>query len=153
MYLNQRLETLSKGNQQKIQITQAFLNEPDILILDEPFSGLDPVNAQIFQDALLKYKEAGRFIIFSSHQMSYVESFCDDIAIIDHGQIILSGNLKEIKEERSQNRYAITSEDTNIELYLNDFVKKGNVYLVKIEEGPMQMMRELIEKGIVIEAF
>lgn len=153
MYLNQRLETLSKGNQQKIQITQAFLNEPDILILDEPFSGLDPVNAQIFQDALLEYKEAGRFIIFSSHQMSYVESFCDDIAIIDHGQIILSGNLKEIKEERSQNRYAITSEDTNIELYLNDFVKKGNVYLVKIEEDPMQMMRELIEKGIVIEAF
>ena len=83
-YLERKLETLSKGNQQKVQITQAFLNEPDILILDEPFSGLDPVNAQLFQDALLDYISQDKIIIFSSHQMSYVEAFCDDIAIIDH---------------------------------------------------------------------
>lgn len=74
-YLDQKLETLSKGNQQKVQITQAFISEPDILILDEPFSGLDPVNSQIFQNALLDYIREDRIIIFSSHQMSYVESF------------------------------------------------------------------------------
>lgn len=104
IYLDQKLETLSKGNQQKVQITQAFISEPDILILDEPFSGLDPVNSKIFQDALVDYRREDRIIIFSSHQMSYVESFCDDIAIINKGRIVLEGNLKEIKEEMSEGR-------------------------------------------------
>lgn len=153
IYLNEKLETLSKGNQQKIQITQAFLNEPDILILDEPFSGLDPVNAQIFQDALLEYKKENRFIIFSSHQMSYVESFCDDIAIIDGGKIILSGNLNEIKESRSQNRYMIKSNDPNIEAYLGDFEKKREFYIVNHGDNPMHMIYKLLEKGIMVEAF
>ncbi len=103
-YLNQKLETLSKGNQQKIQITQAFINEPDILILDEPFSGLDPVNAKLFQDALLEYIRDDRIIIFSSHQMSYVESFCDDIAIIHEGKIILAGPLNEIRRQMGQGK-------------------------------------------------
>ncbi len=97
-YLNQKLGTLSKGNQQKVQITQAFINEPDILILDEPFSGLDPVNSKIFQDALTNYIREDRIIIFSSHQMSYVESFCDEIALIDEGRIVLQGTLSEIKK-------------------------------------------------------
>ena len=91
-YLNQKLETLSKGNQQKVQITQAFINDPNILILDEPFSGLDPVNSKIFQDAITDYIREDRIIIFSSHQMSYIESICDDIALIEYGQIILEGN-------------------------------------------------------------
>lgn len=107
IYLDQNLETLSKGNQQKVQITQAFISEPDILILDEPFSGLDPVNSQIFQDALLNYMREDRIIIFSSHQMSYVESFCDDIAIINKGSIVLEGNLQEIKEEMSEGRIRV----------------------------------------------
>lgn len=107
IYLDQKLETLSKGNQQKVQITQAFISEPDILILDEPFSGLDPVNSQIFQDALLDYMREDRIIIFSSHQMSYVESFCDDIAIINGGRIVLEGNLQEIKEEMSEGRLRV----------------------------------------------
>lgn len=107
IYLDQNLETLSKGNQQKVQITQAFISEPDILILDEPFSGLDPVNSQIFQDALIDYMREDRIIIFSSHQMSYVESFCDDIAIINKGRIVLAGNLQTIKEEMSEGRIRV----------------------------------------------
>lgn len=107
VYLDQKLETLSKGNQQKVQITQAFISEPDILILDEPFSGLDPINSQIFQDALVNYRSDDRIIIFSSHQMSYVESFCDDIAIINDGRIILEGNLEEIKKEMGAGRLRV----------------------------------------------
>lgn len=99
MYLKRKLETLSKGNQQKVQITQAFLNDPAILILDEPFSGLDPVNSQVFQEALLEYVRNDKIVIFSSHQMAYVESFCDDIAIINHGEIVLEGSLDQIKSD------------------------------------------------------
>lgn len=121
-YLDRTVETLSKGNQQKVQITQAFLNEPDILILDEPFSGLDPVNSQVFQTALNEYINKDRFVIFSSHQMSYVESFCNDIAIINHGEIVLSGDLKEIKETRGEGRIRIhTNDDKALEAMLSDY--------------------------------
>ena len=88
-FKKKKLETLSKGNQQKIQIAQSFLNEPDILILDEPFSGLDPVNAQIFKDAISEFVKEGRLVIFSSHQMGYVEEVCDDVTLIHHGNILL----------------------------------------------------------------
>ncbi|MBK2403474.1 ABC transporter ATP-binding protein [Erysipelothrix sp. strain 2 (EsS2-7-Brazil)] len=106
-YLDRKLETLSKGNQQKVQITQAFLNNPDILILDEPFSGLDPVNSQVFQDALTNYIADDKIIIFSSHQMSYVETFCDDIAIINQGSIVLNGSLNTIKKELGKDKIRI----------------------------------------------
>ena len=103
-YKKKKLETLSKGNQQKIQIAQSFLNEPDILILDEPFSGLDPVNAQVFKDAISEFVKEGRLVIFSSHQMGYVEEVCDDVTLIHKGDILLSGNLDEIKREEGQDK-------------------------------------------------
>ena len=103
-YKRKKLETLSKGNQQKIQIAQSFLNEPDILILDEPFSGLDPVNAQIFQNAIRGFVKEGRLVIFSSHQMSYVEEVCDDVTLIHKGDILLSGNLDQIKLEEGRDK-------------------------------------------------
>ncbi len=103
-YKRKKLETLSKGKQQKIQIAQSFLNEPDILILDEPFSGLDPVNAQIFQNAIRGFVKEGRLVIFSSHQMSYVEEVCDDVTLIHKGDILLTGNLDEIKRNEGQNK-------------------------------------------------
>lgn len=118
-YLNKKLETLSKGNQQKVQITQAFLNEPDILILDEPFSGLDPVNSQVFQEALQEYISQDKIIIFSSHQMGYVETFCDDIAIIDNGEIVLNGSLKEIKKTLGKDKIVLSVEDQNLESLKN----------------------------------
>ena len=105
------LEQLSKGNQQKVQIAQSLLNDPDLLILDEPFSGLDPVNAQAFKDAIRDFVRRGKLVIFSSHQMGYVEEMCDDIALIDAGSIVLRGDLKQLLLERSQNRWALSARD------------------------------------------
>jgi len=104
-YYDKKLDTLSKGNQQKIQLAITLLTEPDIVILDEPFSGLDPVNSQILKRVVGELVEEGKLVLFSSHEMSYVEEFCDDICIIDQGEIILSGSIKEIK--RTYPRYQI----------------------------------------------
>ena len=110
-FKKKKLETLSKGNQQKIQIAQAFLNEPDILILDEPFSGLDPVNAQVFKDTIKDFVREGRLVIFSSHQMSYVEEVCDDVTLIHEGRILLSGDLSDIKLEEGRNKLFLSIVD------------------------------------------
>lgn len=109
-FKKKKLETLSKGNQQKIQIAQCFLNEPDILILDEPFSGLDPVNAQVFKDAISRFVREGRLVIFSSHQMGYVEEVCDDITLIHGGNILLSGSLDQIKREMGEGKLQLRVE-------------------------------------------
>ncbi len=103
-FRKKKLETLSKGNQQKIQIAQAFLNEPDILILDEPFSGLDPVNAQVFKDTIARFVKEGRLVIFSSHQMGYVEEICDDVTLIHEGRVLLSGDLAALKLEEGRSK-------------------------------------------------
>lgn len=158
-YLERKLETLSKGNQQKVQITQAFLNEPDILILDEPFSGLDPVNAQLFQDALLDYISADRLIIFSSHQMAYVEAFCDDIAIIDQGSIILSGNLEALKELEGQDRYKIAVEGDNFDQFLTDqgysHTKIGEHYLLDLAGDHLldRLLNAVIKSDFKLQQF
>ena len=96
-YTYKRLDTLSKGNQQKIQLAAAMLGDPDVIILDEPFSGLDPINAQVLKRAVRRQVDEGRTVIFSSHQMAQVEEFCDDICIIDKGHSVLEGNLSAIK--------------------------------------------------------
>ncbi len=156
-YLNQKLETLSKGNQQKVQIAQAFINEPDILILDEPFSGLDPVNSKIFQDAITNYKRDDRIIIFSSHQMSYVESFCDDIALIDNGRIVLEGNLDEIKKEMGKGKLRLRFEEPIDLKFLEDYtytIEKDDVILsLKADETKETFIQTLLNKGIKFSMF
>ena len=92
-YRNKKLETLSKGNQQKIQLITALAHDPHIVILDEPFSGLDPVNAALLKDVVKELINKGKIVLFSSHQMSYIEEFCDSIAIINAGKIAISGDL------------------------------------------------------------
>jgi len=94
---NAILATLSKGNQQKIQLCAALINDPDIVILDELFSGLDPVNAGMLKDVLSEQIDSGRIVLFSSHEMNYVEEFCNNIAIMNQGEIVLDGNLRQIK--------------------------------------------------------
>ena len=96
-YRNKRLDTLSKGNQQKIQLITALAHNPEIVILDEPFSGLDPVNAMLLKDVVKEEIAKGKIVLFSSHQMSYIEEFCSNIAIINQGEIVLKGNLHDIK--------------------------------------------------------
>lgn len=107
-YKDKKLDTLSKGNQQKVQLASTFLCNPDIIILDEPFSGLDPVNSQILKDIITELINDDKLLIFSSHQMGYVEEFCEDIALIDKGEIVLTGNLKAIKTEYGMNRLTIS---------------------------------------------
>jgi ABC-2 type transport system ATP-binding protein len=102
-YVDRKLETLSKGNQQKIQLAIALMDDPDIIILDEPFSGLDPVNSRILKDAIRAEVDKGKTVIFSSHQMSQVEEFCDDICLMNKGQIALSGELDAIKKSYPRN--------------------------------------------------
>lgn len=114
-YETKKLETLSKGNQQKVQLAATLVNNPDIVILDEPFSGLDPVNSQILKDVVNELIGEKRLVIFSSHQMSYVEEFCDNIAIINQGQVVLDGELKEIKKEYGRNRLMLAAENHTME--------------------------------------
>lgn len=96
-YADRKIKELSKGNRQKIQFIIAVLHNPDLLILDEPFSGLDPVSVEEFKKMVLEQKEKGKVIIFSSHRMEHVEQLCDDILLMDKGNEILKGNLQEIK--------------------------------------------------------
>ena len=104
-YAAKKLETLSKGNQQKVQLAQTLVCQPDIIILDEPFSGLDPVNSQVLKDVIREQIQDGKLVIFSSHQMGYVEEFCEDIVLINHGDVVLEGNLKDIKKAYIMNMY------------------------------------------------
>lgn len=108
-YRNKRLDTLSKGNQQKIQLITALVHNPEIIILDEPFSGLDPVNALLLKDVVKEEIGKGKIVLFSSHQMNYIEEFCDSIAILNGGKVVLSGELSDIKHSYARNRLVIRS--------------------------------------------
>lgn len=111
-YRNKRLDTLSKGNQQKIQLITALAHNPEIVILDEPFSGLDPVNAMLLKDVVKEEIAKGKIVLFSSHQMSYIEEFCDSIAILNGGEAVLTGELHEIKRHYPRNRLVVRSEQS-----------------------------------------
>ena len=108
-YRAKRLDTLSKGNQQKIQLITALAHDPQIVILDEPFSGLDPVNAMLLKDVVREEIAKGKIVLFSSHQMNYIEEFCDSIAILNGGQVVLAGELHEIKRNYPRNRLVVQS--------------------------------------------
>lgn len=109
-YRNKRLDTLSKGNQQKIQLITALAHDPDIVILDEPFSGLDPVNAMLLKDVVKGQIRKGKIVLFSSHQMSYIEEFCDSIAILNNGVVALHGDLRDIKRDYPRDRLVVRTE-------------------------------------------
>ena len=108
-YRDKRLDTLSKGNQQKIQLITALAHDPQIIVLDEPFSGLDPVNAQLLKDVVKEEIGRGKIVFFSSHQMNYIEEFCDRIAILNNGEVAISGELSEIKRSYPRNRLIVRS--------------------------------------------
>ena len=109
-YRNKKLDTLSKGNQQKIQLITALAHNPDIVILDEPFSGLDPVNAMLLKDVVKEQISKGKIVLFSSHQMSYIEEFCDSIAIINAGKVAISGDLHEIKRAYPRDKIVVSTQ-------------------------------------------
>ena len=165
-YANKKLETLSKGNQQKIQLAQTFVCNPDIIILDEPFSGLDPVNSQILKDVVNELIAENKLVIFSSHQMSYVEEFCEEIAIINKGEIVLEGNLRAIKKDFGKNRLAFSANNYNPEdlsnyckANLNDIVsiyeiKKNFIVLELCEDFTKNdLLSRILKTDIDIEHF
>jgi ABC-2 type transport system ATP-binding protein len=96
-YLDRKVEELSKGNQQKIQFIAAILHDPDVLIMDEPFTGLDPVNVRLLKEAFLEMRDRGKTLIFSTHQMEQVEELCESIAIMDRGRVVVSGAVRDVK--------------------------------------------------------
>lgn len=110
-YRSKRLDTLSKGNQQKIQLITALAHDPDIVILDEPFSGLDPVNAMLLKSVVKEQISKGKIVLFSSHQMSYIEEFCDSIAIINQGKVAVSGDLHDIKRNYVRDKLVVSTTD------------------------------------------
>jgi len=109
-YANRKIEELSKGNQQKVQFIIAILHDPDLVILDEPFSGLDPVNQMLLKEIITEFHNAGKTIVFSTHQMEQVEKLCHDVCMIHHGQRVLYGNLKEIKKNYGTRKFRIQYE-------------------------------------------
>ena len=118
-YRNKKLDTLSKGNQQKIQLITALAHDPDIVILDEPFSGLDPVNAMLLKDVVKEQIGKGKIVLFSSHQMAYIEEFCDSIAILKDGKVAIAGDLRDIKRDYPRDRLVVRAE--NIEAIRESF--------------------------------
>ncbi|MBE6556817.1 MAG: ATP-binding cassette domain-containing protein [Ruminococcaceae bacterium] len=109
-YRNKRLDTLSKGNQQKIQLITALAHDPDMVILDEPFSGLDPVNAMLLKNVVKEQIGKGKIVLFSSHQMGYIEEFCDSIAILSEGRVAIGGDLESIKRTYPRDRLVIRTQ-------------------------------------------
>lgn len=108
--IEKKTEELSKGMQQKIQFICALLHEPDLIIMDEPFSGLDPVNATLLQDTLVEERKKGRAVLFSTHRMDQVEKLCDSIALVHQGRLVLSGSMREVKARYPQNRVQVVFE-------------------------------------------
>jgi len=101
-YEPRKIKELSKGNQQKIQFITAIMHQPDLLILDEPFNGLDPINVELFIDVIREFQQKGKAIIFSSHQMHHIEQFCQSMSLLRNGKVVLEGNIQQIKEDFKQ---------------------------------------------------
>ncbi len=135
-YKNKKIKELSKGNQQKIQFITAILNEPKLLILDEPFSGLDPFNIELFKNEILDLSKKGSIIIFSSHRMEHVELFCKKLVILVNGKSVLSGNIKDIKEKYRKKNIMIRCDIDKKELEkikgVEDVIEKSDELEVKI---------------------
>ncbi len=158
-YLQMPAEKLSKGNQQKIQFMTAIIHNPELIVLDEPFSGLDPVNTEIIKNIIIDLVTNGKYIIMSAHQMSTIEEFCSDILILNKGKTVLQGNLKEIKNTYPANKLEIDV-NQNIDEYIQKFnLQKeneiNNEYIVKIENEKIahDLLKELVKSGVIINKF
>ena len=137
-YKDRKINTLSKGNQQKVQFISAIINEPELLILDEPFSGLDPLNIELFKNVILELKDKGTSIIFSSHRMDHVELFCEKLLILVKGKTVLEGYLKDIKKDYKIKKVIIEGDVKKSELEKIDGVlsvsKISSLFKVNIKD-------------------
>jgi ABC-2 type transport system ATP-binding protein len=154
-----KMEELSKGNQQKIQFIATILHEPDFLILDEPFSGLDPVNTNIIKEIILSLKAAGKVIIISTHLMDFAEKMCDHLAMIDKGRIIMQGPLSEIKKKYAQKNVSIVFDGDLSFLKKLPYIEKienfGNSAGIQLKHPSyvQELLKSLVDEGIIIKSF
>lgn len=158
-YRDTLAEKLSKGNQQKIQFMIAVMNDPELIVLDEPFSGLDPVNTELLSEVMKELIAKGKYIIMSSHQMASIEEFCTDLSILNRGDTVLQGNLEKIK-----NSYPSEKLELIVDQKIDNFVKeenleiiesKDNHYLIKQKEEKQgeELLKKLINSNIRIIKF
>lgn len=158
-YMQMPAEKLSKGNQQKIQFMTAVIHNPELVVLDEPFSGLDPVNTELLKNIIIDLVKEEKYVIMSAHQMSTIEEFCSDILILNKGKTVLQGNLREIKDQYPANRVqieaneSITENIANLGLEIEN--EKNNEYTIKIdnEEQAHNLLNELVKDGKTINKF
>ena len=158
-YMQMTAEKLSKGNQQKIQFMTAIIHNPELVILDEPFSGLDPVNTEILKDIIINLVKDGKYVIMSAHQMATIEEFCEDILILNKGKTVLQGNLNEIKETYPVNRMKI-----NVSKKIDDLINSlnmnientvGTEYTIKLDgkEKAHELLNKVVSQGIKVNKF
>ncbi len=158
-YMQQPAEKLSKGNQQKIQFMTAVIHNPELVVLDEPFSGLDPVNTELLKNIIIDLVKNGKYVIMSAHQMATIEEFCSDILILNKGKTVLQGNLRKIKESYPANRVKIET-NKNINEYIKNLEleienETNNDYTIKIsdENKAHELLKKLIENEIIVNKF
>ncbi len=158
-YLEMTAEKLSKGNQQKIQFIASILHSPELIILDEPFSGLDPVNTELLKNVIIELVKEGKYIIMSSHQMSSIEEFCTEVLILNKGKTVLQGNLNDIKSKYPANRISVIA-DRNIDNIIKDlgleiYIEKDNNYEIKIqsEEDGYKLFKILSNQDVKVTKF
>jgi len=155
---NKKVEDLSKGMSQKLQFVTTVLHEPKLIILDEPFSGLDPVNSNIIKDEIYKLAQKGTTIVFSTHRMEQVEEICDHIVLINKGKKILDGSVKEVKQNFKENLFSIGFEkipSLNGTTVFDVMGTKDNYYIVKIKEGykPTDVLKYFLQQNASIQSF
>jgi ABC-2 type transport system ATP-binding protein len=156
---NKRSMDLSKGMQQKIQFITAVLHEPDLVILDEPFSGLDPVNVELLKEVVLDLKRKGKTIIFSTHQMDLAERICDDICLINRAEKILDGSLRQIKQSFGRNAVALRIEGSHDVLNNNGLVTNVEIHSDELEVllatgvSPQQLLKKLVDSHVTVSKF
>ena len=154
-----KIKSLSKGNQQKVQLIITLLHEPNLIILDEPFSGLDPVNTEILKQVIIEEKERGATIIFSDHVMTNVEELCDDVVMIRDGKVILDGSVQEVRNQYGKTRLFVSSSLSQTELEALPHVSKANLTnqgtwrLILDDEAAGKELFDLLTKGQYIETF
>jgi ABC-2 type transport system ATP-binding protein len=153
---SRRADSLSKGMQQKVQIAAALLHDPDILVMDEPFSGLDPLNTVLVKDLLRERRDRGGLVILSTHQMPMVEELCDRVAMIDHGRLVLYGDLEEIRRRHGESIVLIGADADLPALPIVERVERqGALQRVILREGarPRDLLALLLERGVAVERF
>lgn len=158
-YYDMTAEKLSKGNQQKIQLIATLVHDPELIFLDEPFSGLDPVNADMLDSILRELVEQGKFIVMSSHQMETVERYCENLVILDKGKTLISGNLRDIKSSYGHTKLILSPDErilpiaSSLGIRLAERNANGFLFSISCDDDAKKLITLLLENGVIPEKY